>query len=404
MKLKVIKNAEDHAAALNRLAELMDIDPPPDTPEADELGVLAVLIEDYESKIVPEAPVDPIDAIEFRMDQMGLRKKDLVPYLGSMSRVSEILSGKRSLTLSMIRSLSDGLGIPVESLIGTSRAAEGEPAVDEFTYDRLPINEMIAREVLGPIDSDLLKSPTYVRDLVHAYFSEIDDVQEAGAFFRTPLHRRGKKGTDLYALQTWRAAVIRGARSLNLTRRFAPRVVDEPWVRKLVGLSVLPDGPRLARDFLHHHGIAMVIEPPFKKTQLDGAAILDGERPIIALTLRHDRVDSFWHVLVHELAHVHLHLRAESPFIVDDLDVPAPADSIETEADAWARNALIPDETWQRQADRPMKTAQQVEKVAYELGVAPAIVAGRIRFERSNYRVLGGLLGNGTVRSLFESS
>lgn len=403
MKPKVIKNAEDHAAALDRLAELMDIDPLPDTPESDELGVLAVLIEDYERKVVPEAPVDPIDAIEFRMDQMGLRRKDLVPYLGSMSRVSEILSRKRSLTLGMIRALSDGLGIPVESLVGTSRAAEGEIA-EEFAYDRFPINEMIAREVLGPIDSDLLNSTERVRDLVHAYFSEIGDLQAAGAFLRPPLHQRGKKPMDEYALYTWRACVIRKARSLALTRPFDRKTINEEWVRTLVALSVLPEGPRLARDFLRHHGIAVVIEPQFKKTNLDGATLLDGDRPIVALTLRHDRVDNFWFVLMHELAHVHLHLGRETAFIVDDLDAPPSDNQMETEADGWARNALIPDEAWKRQADRPMTTAQQVEKVAYELGVAPAIVAGRIRFERSNNRVLSGLLGNGMVRSLFEST
>jgi HTH-type transcriptional regulator / antitoxin HigA len=120
--IKLIKTPEDHARALARLSELMKLAPAADTPEGDELEVLALLIEKYEKETFPMDRSDPVEAIRFRMDQQGLSNKDLIPFLGSGSKVSEVLSGKRSLSLAMIRRLSQGLGIPVEVLIQEPRA------------------------------------------------------------------------------------------------------------------------------------------------------------------------------------------------------------------------------------------------------------------------------------------
>lgn len=91
--------------------------PKPNTPEADELDVLATLVEAYEAKHHPIEAPNPVEAIRFRMEQYGLRDKDLVPYIGTSGRVSEILGYKRKLTLNMIRKLHAGLNIPTESLV-----------------------------------------------------------------------------------------------------------------------------------------------------------------------------------------------------------------------------------------------------------------------------------------------
>ena len=114
---KMIKTEREHEWALARIAELMDADPAEDTPAADELELLALLVDRYEEEHYPVDPPDPVDAIEFRMEQLGLRNKDLVPYIGSASRVSEVLNRKRDLSLTMIRKLSDGLGIPARVLV-----------------------------------------------------------------------------------------------------------------------------------------------------------------------------------------------------------------------------------------------------------------------------------------------
>ena len=107
--IKPIKNESDYDVALERIDQLMDASK--NTPEGDELEVLALLVEQY------EASHYPIEAIRFRMEQFGLQDKDLVKYIGRSGRVSEILNYKRKLTLPMIRKLHAGLKIPTESLI-----------------------------------------------------------------------------------------------------------------------------------------------------------------------------------------------------------------------------------------------------------------------------------------------
>ena len=117
MNIKVINNDADHQAALLALGKLMDAAPTDGTPEADQLALLVLVIGDYEDRHYPIDPPDPIDAIVFRMDQQGLKQRDLIPYIGSASKVSEVLSRKRPLSINMVRRLHQGLGIPAEVLI-----------------------------------------------------------------------------------------------------------------------------------------------------------------------------------------------------------------------------------------------------------------------------------------------
>ena len=114
MNIKPIKNEQDYQSALNKIDSLMDAKPA--SQEMDELEILTTLVEAYEElhyKI--EAP-DPIEAIKFRMEQESLKQKDLIPMIGSKSRVSEILNKKRKLTIDMIRNLHTQLKIPIDSL------------------------------------------------------------------------------------------------------------------------------------------------------------------------------------------------------------------------------------------------------------------------------------------------
>jgi HTH-type transcriptional regulator/antitoxin HigA len=115
MEIKPIKTEQDYNMSIKRIEELWGAKR--DTPEGDELDLLCTLVESYEMKHYPIAPPDPIDAIKFRMEQMGMTNADMVKYLGSQSRVSEILNGKRKLTLKMVKSLYKGLNIPAEILL-----------------------------------------------------------------------------------------------------------------------------------------------------------------------------------------------------------------------------------------------------------------------------------------------
>ena len=115
MEIRPIKTEEDYNTSVRRIEVLWGAKK--DTPQGDELDLLVTLVESYEMKHYPIAPPDPIEAIKFRMEQMDMTKADLVQYLGSQSRVSEILNGKRKLTLGMIKSLYKGLKIPAEILL-----------------------------------------------------------------------------------------------------------------------------------------------------------------------------------------------------------------------------------------------------------------------------------------------
>jgi HTH-type transcriptional regulator/antitoxin HigA len=118
MEIKPIRTESDYQAALQEVEKLMDA--PAGTPESDRMEVLATLIEAYEAKHFPiPEPDDPVEVLEYYMESRGLSRTDLVPYLGSKERVSEILNRRRGLSLEMIRRLHYNLGIPAELLIGS---------------------------------------------------------------------------------------------------------------------------------------------------------------------------------------------------------------------------------------------------------------------------------------------
>jgi len=117
MDIKPIRNEADYQAALQKIEELLDTSP--ESSEGDRLDVLVTLVEAYEAKHFPiPLPDDPVQVLEYYMESRGLSRKDLIPYLGSKERVSEVLNRKRGLSIAMVRRLHTGLDIPAELLIG----------------------------------------------------------------------------------------------------------------------------------------------------------------------------------------------------------------------------------------------------------------------------------------------
>jgi len=123
MQIRPIRTEKDHDEALARIDELMSAKL--GTAEGDELDVLVTLVDAYEEKHFPMDAPDPVTAIQFRMEQQGLTRKDLEPMIGSRARVSEVLSRKRGLTLAMIRRVRTGLGISADLLVGTGKVRAG---------------------------------------------------------------------------------------------------------------------------------------------------------------------------------------------------------------------------------------------------------------------------------------
>lgn len=393
---KIIKNETDYEAALCRIDALMDTDP--DTPEGDELELLVTLVELYEKKAYPIDLPDPIEAIKFRMEQMGLKQKDLIPYIGSRSKVSEVLSRQRPLSITMMRKLQEGLGIPADVLLkdpGTqlSSAAEG------IEWNRFPLAEMLKRNWLPDFHGTLAEAKKQSSELLTAWAGSFGGAGLQPALLRQ--HVRTGSEADGYALTAWRIRVSQRTLEQKASK-YVPGTVSHDFVRDLVRLSYLDNGPLLAREFLLKNGIHFVIEKHLTHTHLDGAAIrLPDGSPLVAMTVRHDRLDNFWFTLCHELAHIALHFDGqEATAFFDDLD-HAGTDMCEGDADRWASDALIPQEAWQSANLGHRPSTRAVLNLATSLRIHPAIPAGRIRKETGNYRLFSSLLGHNKISRLY---
>ncbi|HEC18119.1 MAG TPA: ImmA/IrrE family metallo-endopeptidase [Gammaproteobacteria bacterium] len=399
--LKIIKNDAEHQAALKALVRLLEADPAPGTPQADELDVLSLLLEQYEQANYPLELPDPLEAIRFRMEQQGLTQKDLIPYIGSASKVSEVLNGKRPLSITMIRRLHQGLGIPAEVLIREPGAEL--PADCDEDWQRFPIAEMLKQGYFKGFSGSPAQAKTKARQLVGKLFRRAGVSPDTLVFCRTTAHRRASKQMNLHALAAWQARVLEKAAASGSLPPYQPGSVTLETLRDLVRLSWSEQGPALVPEFLARHGIVFVVEKHLQNTYLDGAAMVDAQgRPVVALTLRHDRIDNFWFTLLHELAHVALHLNDEQTSFFDDLSPGAKVDKIEEEADRLASEALIPDAVWRNATARKSRDRNDVIALARQLNIHPAIIAGRIRHEAADYTLLTkGFNNNKRVRKQF---
>ena len=394
--IRPVRTEADYRTARARIDELMNARP--ETPEADELHVLATLVDRYEKDRTPVDMPDPIEAILFRMRQAGLSRRDLEPLLGGRGKVSEVLSGKRPLTLAMIRALTTGLGMSAEVLLQQDTPIDEQPVGDP-DWNRFPVAEMAACHWFGRVTA----SPAaQAEKLMRGLREQAGGAQAAtyGLYRKNDHLRRGAK-VDPYALTAW------CWRSMAVARKekagpFDPSVVNLKFLGEIARLSRHSDGPLRAKKFLAGHGIRLVVVPHLSRTHLDGAALrLTDGSPVISLTLRYDRLDNFWYCLLHECAHVGRHFSESDiqPFIDDFSATLASGRSREEdEADEWANEALIPQAAWRASAASTNPSPTNVMALANDLGVTAAIVAGRVRYANQNYRLLTHFVGSGEVR------
>lgn len=398
MQAKIIKTETEYEAALARIEEIFDA--APGTLEGDECELLVHLVEEYEAEKYPIGLPDPIEAIKFRMEQEGLRQLDLVPYIGSKSKVSEVLNRKRQLSLAMIRRLHKGLNIPAEVLL-QEPGRSLSPIYDGIDWKDFPLTEMLKRDWFPDFEgraNDLAERGEEV--LGPFLFPGGKDCRELDMAARRSV--RHAKNIDDHALWAWQARVLQLSEKANVGE-YAPEAMTDELMRSVISLSRLDDGPLQARRLLERNGIAMVILYHLPGTHLDGLAMMrpDGH-PVIALTLRHDRLDNFWFTLAHELAHVVLHLsKGDTTVFLDDLESDGKKSGKEKDADRLASKLLIPSEIWRAGHLLENPSPARVREVAMRAHVSPAVVAGRIRRETKNYKLLSKLVGNRMLRRQF---
>ena len=392
MDIRIIKSEDHYRKALEEVAHLAEKDPPRESGEGARLELLAKLVEDYEKERFAFTHPDPIDAIIFRMEEQGLRQKDIADLLGGRNRASEVLSRKRPLTLAMIRALHKALGIPPALLVR-------EPAAEYVTGAELEESD-VPLDVLqkrGWIEAGITAKQLINRLLAPATNPVLlRQTQVFGSTARSHYVR----------VQLWLARIREIAESRDELRgRYRKDHLNLDTLRYISRLSWMPNGPRLAMNFLAERGIALVIEPHLPPTRLDGAAMVGRSgAPVIGLTLREDRLDNFWFTLMHELVHAWKHLDNETHRAIADENIEKPAkDSadIEREANELAAEILIDKATWRRSHAHLSPSVQAIHDFATRMQVSPAVVAGRVRHERGNYSLFTKLVGYRTVRAMF---
>lgn len=395
MDIRIIKTEDEHRYFMAELRRLAGHDPDPSSEEGARLELLAKLVEDYEKAKFQFAKPDPVDAIVYRMEQQDLKQKDIAALLGGKSRASEILARKRSLTLPMIRALTENLGIPASILIqDTSNAGAVGVTEPDMAYSN--------------IDAELIVNRGW-RDDQQGAFSMLQRVMAghngSPAFLKHTITFGCNRETRLTNVWLWLARVRDVADERTAVHaRFNRAELTDDLLRYVARLSWMDDGPIAAIRFLEDRGVAVVIEPHLPKTHLDGAATLScAGTPVIGLTVREDRLDNFWFTLIHELVHAQRHLNKDGlRAIVDgEIENVVENEGIEKEANDVAAEILIPRSSWKRSRAYLKPSSTAIRDLATQLQINPAIVAGRVRRERKKYSFFSNLVGYRTVRALF---
>jgi HTH-type transcriptional regulator/antitoxin HigA len=391
MEPRIIKSADQYQRYLSEAARLAARDPDPRSREGGRLELLAKLVEDYEKERFKFEKPDPVEAIVFRMEQQGLRQKDIADLLGGKNRASEVLAKKRPLTLSMIRAVHEKLAIPAELLIR-------EPFADydvssEVREEDVPVELVVKR--------GWISAGTGVSELIRRFLAPAG----SPVLLRHTLTFGASARTNRTHVWLWLSRVREVADSRSYLRgRFRRQTLDVELIRYVAKLSFMEKGPRLAKEFLEERGIAVVIEPHLPSTHLDGAAMIGRSgAPVVGLTLREDRLDNFWFTLIHELIHVWKHLDTESRRAIADenIEKAEETEKIEREANDLAAEILLPRAVWRRSEAFRSPSAKTIQTLAADLKISPAIVAGRVRHERKNYSLFSALVGYRQARAQF---
>jgi HTH-type transcriptional regulator/antitoxin HigA len=332
----------------------------------------------------------------------GFSQRELAERLGLKEQQIQRYEAEKyaSANLSRLIEVSDSLGLKISENIRLGALGEEASSLKKFKMDleKFPLKEMYRRGWFENFAGSVRDAEANAKELVGSLLKVVG-TQPQRAFHRK--HVRTGSALDAYSLLAWQCRILKLAQHEKLKVPFKKTRISKMWIKELVKLSAKNNNPRLAKEYLKNVGIALVVEPHLPQTYLDGAALLlSEETPVIGMTLRFDRLDNFWFVLFHELAHLILHLSKEKSEFFDDMD--GKPDEIEKEADEFACDALIPRDVWETSPARYIRDVSTVKALADELEISPALIAGRIRKESENYIILNELVGAGEVRKEFS--
>lgn len=375
-----------------------------------EIDVLSSQVQDYEALRSGAVPIEmgvdleqlPSILIRARIAR-GLTQSQLARRVGLKEQQVQRYESTEYSGASLTRLKEIAAALQLSGTEATELAVkEPEPTTETtlsgIDWTKFPVREMYKRGWFEDYTGSMKAALNEAAQLAQDYISAILDRPLVSLHRK---HVRSSTSLDQYALLAWQCRVLSIASKKRTPSSRFNEALDESWLLKLVKESRFEDGPRRAQEKLLDVGVVLVVEPHLPKTQLDGAAMLYGDVRVVGMTLRYDRIDNFWFVLVHELVHVIKHLgRNKIDSIFDDLDTTI-EDAIEREADTIAGEVLLPSAAWEEALARYVHSEESVVALAEQLEIGPAIVAGRIRHEADNYVILNELVGHREVRKQF---
>lgn len=272
----------------------------------------------------------------------------------------------------------------------------------ENELDQFPIEEMYKKGWFEGFQGNLLQLKNNAKELLESFFASagINNYRMKLAFHKKNV-RAGSK-LNYQALLAWQARVLFRALSNPISSKYSHNKINQNWIKNLVQLSAFEDGPQRAKKYLNDAGLYLIIEPHLASTHLDGAAMkLHSGSPVIGMTLRHDRLDNFWFVLLHELGHILKHIDLDNSLEFFDNCDALDSSQMENEADVFSNESLISSSQWETCVARFTLSESAVKKQAEIWGISVAIIAGRIRKEQDNWTIFTNLIGQGAVRKQF---
>ena len=306
-------------------------------------------------------------------------------------------------SLKRISHIANAIGIEFSARLLINRTNEPETSQlpTGLSLADFPFADMNAKGWFGTRINLRKVSPAERVKVLEGFFGQAP--QEIGL----ALHRKTNSEISparRAALLSWQARVLTRARQkAALARRFEALPADV--ISQLPKLSTDKDGIRKAVEMLLGYGVILIFEPHLPKTKIDGAAMsLDKKYAVIGMSIRFDRIDNFWFVLMHELGHIALHWpKVLYTAIIDENAGEGDDDTLEKEADEFAENAIMPKEKWQSSLIRFTKSAQTIEDFANRHNLHPALIAGRIRRDRG-YTDFSDMLGSGEIRANLQAA
>lgn len=404
---------EQFRQALLELRDQLDVNLPPVLIQAQH-DALASQLAELEDDAAQYERLSTGQITEFTADRLselpdiliqariarGMSQKDLGDFLGLKEQQIQRYEAERyrSASLDRLIEVSDALGVQIRKraeLVGDRLMG----AIAPEAWQSFPVAEMYKRGWFEDFSGTMAEARKAAPELVPAF------LRGAQARYAAPaLHRKSVRSSGQIheaAIAAWEARVRHLAERDPPECSFDPDLITEAWISALVALTLVEEGPADAVHHLRSIGIALIVEKHLPGTLLDGASLATLDNyAIIALTLRHDRLDNFWFTLFHEIGHLKLHIGHEFAVIFDETEAPAGSE-IEEEADLFAQEALLPAAHWNIGVARFSRNEKAVLTDAKRFGVGPAVIAGRVRREARDYTLLRGLVGSGVVRRQF---